>query len=322
MTLSRFGFALLAVAVWTGATSADDAQDMTAEQQQAVKTLESLGGRVMPIAQNDDRLDVTLHLTDKDVTDEHLALIAKLPKVAWVNLTGTKITNDGLKHLAGLATLEKLHLKDTGVSDPGLAHLTGLNSLVYLNLYATQVSDAGLKHLRRLKNLRSVYVAQTKVTPEGMLRLQAATSPLKVVGNLELKPVEPPKEEKKEEPKKEPAKKEPAKKEPAKKAEPKKEQPKKAEPKKAEPKKAEPKKAPRRRRPRKRTRRSGNTSDKDLYLPAPRQPDSERACHESIRSRPCLPRDVAVESGAGRGHAAERRLDRLRGRLAAHRLLR
>ena len=96
---------------------ADDKTELTAEQQQAVDALKALGGNVMPIAQNDDRLDVTLHLADQDVTDEHLALVAQLPKVAWLNLAGTKVTDAGLEHLAGLTILEKLHLEKTGVTD-------------------------------------------------------------------------------------------------------------------------------------------------------------------------------------------------------------
>ncbi len=215
----------------SSAYPADDEQPLTPEQQQAVDALKALGGNVMPIAQNDDRLDVTLHLADSDVTDEHLALVATLPKVAWLNLAGTKITDAGLAQIAGLTSLEKLHLEKTGITDAGLAHLAGLKSLVYLNVYGTKVSDAGLQHLHGLKNLKKVYVWQTECTPEGINALILAFSPLEVVGALELKPVvveEPKAEEaKKEEPKKEEAKKEEPKKEEAKKEEPKKEEPKK-----------------------------------------------------------------------------------------------
>src|SRR5690606_14184092 len=90
--------AVMMLSVSTGAV----ADDAAAGQKAATDALKALGGNVMPIAQNDDRLDVTLHLADKDVTDEHLALVAKLPKVAWLNLAGTKITDAGLEHLAGL----------------------------------------------------------------------------------------------------------------------------------------------------------------------------------------------------------------------------
>ncbi len=139
---------------------------------EAVAAVKQLGGNVMQVAQNDPRLDVSLHLADKEVTDAALAQVAALGDVLWLNLAGTKITNDGLAQLAGLKSLEKLHLEKTGIGDAGLEHLKGLENLVYLNLYATQVTDAGLKHLAGLKKLRRLYVWQSQVTDAGIAELK------------------------------------------------------------------------------------------------------------------------------------------------------
>lgn len=187
------------------ATTVPAAPEVSAEQiQQSTTAIKALGGSVMALAQNDPRLDVTLHLADKEVTDEALVEIAKLPGVVWLNLAGTKITDDGLKHLAGIKTLEKLHLEKTGISDAGLAHLKGLEKLAYLNLYGTKVTDVGIVQLYPMKQLRKVYLWQSQVTPDGVKALQAVLSEASVVGAVELKPVEPPMEEvKKEEEKKE-----------------------------------------------------------------------------------------------------------------------
>jgi len=190
MRLRIIGCSLAIVFGWMSIGIADDEAGLTAEQQQAVEALKALGGNVMPIAQNDDRLDVTLHLTDQDVTDEHLALVAQLPKVAWLNLAGTNITDAGLQHLAEMTMLEKLHLEKTAITDSGLEQLTKLKSLVYLNLYSTKVTDAGLQHLHGLKSLKRLYVWQTECTPAGIMALRVKFSPLEVVGALELKPVE------------------------------------------------------------------------------------------------------------------------------------
>jgi len=161
-----------------------------------VKQLRDAGGNVMQIAQNDPRLDVTLHLSDKDVTDETIAIVSKLPGTAWLNLAGTKITDAGLASLAPLTGLEKLHLERTTVGDEGLKHLAGLTKLKYLNLYGTKVTDAGLVHLEGLTELRHVYVWQSGVTPAGMEKLKAKLPEVTIIAGLELKPVEPPKEEK------------------------------------------------------------------------------------------------------------------------------
>ncbi len=167
------------------------AQKASGPDPKLVETIRGLGGNVMEIAQNDSRLDVTLHLADKDVKDEHLTAVAGLPDVAWLNLAGTKITDEGLKHLSGMKSLEKLHLERTAIGDAGLAHLSGLENLVYLNLYGTKVTDKGLEHLHGLKNLRKLYVWQTGVTAEGRDALKQKLPELEVIAGLELNPAEP-----------------------------------------------------------------------------------------------------------------------------------
>ncbi len=176
----------------------------------AVNALRALGGNVMEIAQNDPRLDVTLHLADQDVTDAHLDHVVQLggAGVVWLNLAGTKITDAGLAKLAGLKSLEKLHLEKTGITDAGLAHLAGLSKLTYLNLYGTKITDAGLNHLKGLKNLKRLYVWQTGVTQAGIQQIESQIPGLKVIAGLELKPVKPP-EQKKEETKPEEKKEKP-----------------------------------------------------------------------------------------------------------------
>jgi len=158
----------------------------------AVEAIRKLGGNILPIAQDDSRLDVSLNLASQDVTDTILPEVAKLPEVVWLNLAGTKITDAGLAALANMKSLEKLHLEKTAIGDAGLAHLAGLENLTYLNIYSTQVTDAGLKHLHNLKKLKHLYIWQSKVTEAGAEELQKAIPGLHVVGEVKLAaPVEP-----------------------------------------------------------------------------------------------------------------------------------
>lgn len=189
---------LLLISLITPATFAQD--DATS---QATAALKALGGNVMKIAQSDPRLDVTLHLADQEINDDALAHVAKLPQVAWLNLAGTKITDAGLAHLSGLSELEKLHLERTQIGDAGLAHLAKLEKLVYLNLYGTPVTDAGLQHLHGIKSLKRIYLWQSQATEAGIAALREALPEARIVAGVELKPVEPPQEEKPEEEKKE-----------------------------------------------------------------------------------------------------------------------
>ncbi len=74
----RMWHCALVVILGTGMVRAEDAAPPNPE---AVAAVKALGGNVMAIAQNDPRLDVTLHLADKDVTDEVLPQVAKLQNV-------------------------------------------------------------------------------------------------------------------------------------------------------------------------------------------------------------------------------------------------
>ena len=133
-----------------------------------------VGGRVEPLAQNDNRLDVAFNLAGPTVTDAAIAPIASLKRVYAVNLARTGISDAGLVHVKGLTDMVVLHLENTKVSDAGLVHLKGLKNLEYLNLYNTQVTDAGLDHLTGLKRLKNVYLWQSKVTKAGADKLKQA----------------------------------------------------------------------------------------------------------------------------------------------------
>ena len=110
----------------------------------AIAAVEKLGGRVQEVAQNDNHLEVSYHLSGASVTDASLVPLARLKKIVHLDLGQTGITDAGLAHVRGLTELTDLHLEGTKVTDRGLASLKGLVNLTYLNLYGTAVTDAGL----------------------------------------------------------------------------------------------------------------------------------------------------------------------------------
>ena len=172
------------VLVLPGDTSESRAvsRPLTEAEQQLVAKIRELGGHVLELAQNDSRLEVAYHLTDGDVTDDHLIPLKGLELVTDLNLRGTKITDNGLSHIAGLKMLERLHLEKTQVTDKGMAQLKGLERLEYLNVYGTEVTDFGLALLVDLKNLKKLYVWQTQVTPDGYHRMAELRPDLQVNG--------------------------------------------------------------------------------------------------------------------------------------------
>ena len=147
----------------------------------AVAKIEKLGGMIGPVAQNDDHLDINLHLAGASVSDSSLAVLTPLKGVVRLDLGTTPITDAGLQHIKTFKELTELHLEGTKITDAGMPVIAGLKALTYLNLYGTAITDTGLMHLSSLTNLKHLYVWQTKVTPEGVAKLKAALPQVDIV---------------------------------------------------------------------------------------------------------------------------------------------
>ncbi len=117
---------------------------------------------------------LSLWLTDTQVTDRGMQILAETAQLQRLGIARTQVSNTGLSYLAKLNTLEELSLDDTGVTDAGLQHLSRLTNLRNINLKGTVITDAGLEHLAKLKNLQVVNLTYTKVTPAGVAKLDAA----------------------------------------------------------------------------------------------------------------------------------------------------
>lgn len=152
-----------------------------------VAQIERLGGRVSPIAQSDQRLEVSLRMLPT-LSDAALAPLSRLKSVIRLDLGHSPVSDAGLAHIRGWTDLAALHLEQTRITDRGLAHLRGMKQLVYLNLYGTGITDAGLENLMGLSSLRRLYVWQTKVTEAGVKRLKQALPQLEVVTGWEEAP--------------------------------------------------------------------------------------------------------------------------------------
>src|SRR5262245_55141917 len=96
-------------------------------EEQALATVERLGGQVL---RRGEKPDAAVH---------------------EVRLLGKKVTDADLKGLAAFKEMERLLLTDASVTDEGLKHLARCKRLVALSLPGTKVTDAGLKELRPLK---------------------------------------------------------------------------------------------------------------------------------------------------------------------------
>ena len=170
-------------------TGAASVHKGTAPDPAVVAKIEKLGGMIGPVAQNDDHLDINLHLAGANVSDASLAMLAGLKGVVRLDLGTTPITDAGLQRIKGFKELTELHLEGTKITDAGMPVIAGLKALTYLNLYATGVTDAGLMQLTPLTNLKHLYIWQTKATPDGVAKLKAALPQVDIVMGWDQAPV-------------------------------------------------------------------------------------------------------------------------------------
>lgn len=106
----------------------------------------------------------------KELTDDGLRHLARLPRLTHLNVSGTGITDRGLEVLRELPALETISLAMTRVTDEGMAWLASCNELTRLDLSWTRTGDGAIRALagkRKLRQLRS----GNAVTDEGLALL-------------------------------------------------------------------------------------------------------------------------------------------------------
>lgn len=113
---------------------------------EALKLIAKLGGTVRTFARTKGDTLYAIDLSDSNVTDDALLLIASMDDLVSLYLSNTKIT------------------------DKGIAHLANHPSLAVVGLSGTQVTNNVLTHLSTVRKLDQVLVDQTAVTREAMIR--------------------------------------------------------------------------------------------------------------------------------------------------------
>ena len=118
---------------------------------------------------------------DPQVTDETIALIARLPEVAVVHFNsfkpatptneGTGITDGGFIHFAGMHNLEDVCVSSDRITGSGLVHLTGLTRLKKLLVHGW-ATDASLKHISKLDRLEFLGASEVaQITDSGLAHI-------------------------------------------------------------------------------------------------------------------------------------------------------
>jgi hypothetical protein len=94
-------------------------------------------------------------------TDEHLAMIGRLPRLEAFTTAGPELTDAGIAHLEGLKSLKSLFIMLAGkLTNEGLAHLESLSNLEDLSLSGLAINNVGLGHLRKLPKLKKLSITR------------------------------------------------------------------------------------------------------------------------------------------------------------------
>lgn len=149
-------------------------EKVTAASESDIKKLTDLNVIVMPVAKDQNFLDVNF-INARNLNDSKMNLLANVSEqVVWLKLGGTKITDKSLGEITKLKNLTRLNLEHTAISDAGISQLKDLKYLEYINLFDTKITDAGITALSKLKALKKVYCWQTKVSQAGVNALRKA----------------------------------------------------------------------------------------------------------------------------------------------------
>lgn len=139
-----------------------------------LQALRAAGASVQPIAQDMPFLSVSFS-NKKDLDKTTLNLLKKVAnQVIDLDLSESNVSDDLLVILADLPHLRKLFLQNTEINGKGLVHLKEAKYLEYLNLYDTQIDDEDLEQIASLPRLQKLFIWQTKVSTSAIERVKEA----------------------------------------------------------------------------------------------------------------------------------------------------
>jgi hypothetical protein len=172
--------------------------------------------RKVVLAGSLDQLNPNVEVTDEDIphiaslpylkrlslradsprlTDASLKVLARMPRLEFLEICSAPITDAGLAHLREMRQLRSLLLGEaqpfssgdnqTAVTGEGFAHLAGLPSLTDLEIHSTALTGEGLKHIGSLKHLERLKLQGGAFSDDDLRSLSMLTNlqSLEIVGS-------------------------------------------------------------------------------------------------------------------------------------------
>ncbi|MEM8523977.1 MAG: c-type cytochrome domain-containing protein [Bacteroidota bacterium] len=145
--------------------------EVAAANPKAIAALKDIRAVVLPIGQASNLLSVNF-INVEELGKEEMELLKPIQEqIVWLKLSESELRNEQVSLIANMPNLTKLYLDYTQISDAGLEQLTKLEHLKYLNLVGTSVSAEGLSALKEVKSLESVFIYKTNTSSLEKLEL-------------------------------------------------------------------------------------------------------------------------------------------------------
>ena len=106
------------------------------------------------------------------ITDAGVSHLARLPRLAELQLNGAPLDGSSLAAFANHPTLERLHLDGASIPDSALEHVARIPHLTTLFLRYTAIGNDGLPLLQPLARLAVLHLDGSQITGAGLPALR------------------------------------------------------------------------------------------------------------------------------------------------------
>ncbi len=132
-----------------------------------IKTVQSFGIHVLPVAQNSNYLQVNLNR--KTILPSQWNVLRQIGKnLVWLNASYLTISDTAVRTISSFEHLIKLDLSHVLFQDKSLQFLNAFPNLSTLNLSHTDCTIQNLRGLRPLDKLKNLYIFNSKISTDSI----------------------------------------------------------------------------------------------------------------------------------------------------------
>jgi hypothetical protein len=165
----------------TSSTIVKEREEVPAVKTSVLSELTAAGWGISAISGNSNYIRVTSYNLEIPM-NQALEILKKVGNnIIDLKLSQKEVKDSDLSVIATFRNLESLWLDNNAISDDGFRKLTVLNHLEYLNASATELSPAALQELTAIKTLRKVIAVNTRVNEADKQKFQMSVPDLKLV---------------------------------------------------------------------------------------------------------------------------------------------